>query len=235
MAYIEMTVKMMEQFGVEAEYDKESNSYLIKAGQHYKAVCYDIEPDVSAACYFYACVPLLNIPVMVKGVHFESLQGDVAFLKVLERMGCTLEDTEEGIVATPPVSGEYEGIDIDMSEFSDQAITLAAIAPFAKSPTKIRGIGHIRLQESDRINAIVTELRKMGIRCDETQNSIVIYPGKPDKSSVNTYDDHRMAMGFSLIGLRSEGIRINNPECCRKTFENYFEVLDSFVENIRQI
>ena len=119
-----------------------------------------------------------------------------------------------------------------MSSFSDQAITLAALAPFADSPTTITGIGHIRHQESNRIAAIVTELGKMGIRCEETESSITIFPGSPKPSVVETYDDHRMAMGFSLIGLRSPGIVIDNPDCCRKTFEEYFDVLDDVIRRL---
>lgn len=132
----------------------------------------------------------------------------------------------------PPVTESFHGITVDMSACSDQAITLAAIAPFADSPTTITGIGHIRFQESDRINAIVTELRKMGIRCEETDSTVTIYPGTPQPSLVETYDDHRMAMGFSLIGLRAPGIVIDNPGCCRKTFENYFEVLDDVIKKL---
>lgn len=233
MAYIEMTCKMMEQFGVKAERLSEKD-FLTKSGQGYQALDYRIEPDVSAACYFYAMVPLLHIPVQVSHVHFDSLQGDVAFIRILEQMGCTAQDTENGILLTPPATMDFNGIDIDMSACSDQAITLAAIAPFASSPTTITGIGHIRFQESDRIHAIVTELTKMGIRCEETVNSITIYPGTPKPSLVDTYDDHRMAMGFSLTGLRSPGIAIDNPACCRKTFENYFEVLERTIQTLKE-
>ncbi len=229
MAYIEMTCKMMEQFGVHAD-RLNTTDFLTKAGQTYQALDYQIEPDVSAACYFYAFAPLLHVPVMVKHVHFDSLQGDVAFIRILEQMGCTAKDTEDGILVTPPETLGFHGVNVDMSACSDQAITLAAIAPFADSPTTITGIGHIRFQESNRIQAIVTELTKMGIRCEETESSITIYPGTPKPSTVDTYDDHRMAMGFSLIGLRSEGIIIDNPHCCRKTFENYFEVLEQTIE-----
>jgi len=228
MAYIEMTCKMMAQFGVTAERTAE-DAFVIRKGQSYSAQDYQIEPDVSAACYFYALVPLLRIPVIVRHVHFESLQGDVAFLRILEQMGCTATDTEQGILLIPPASNTFHGINADMSACSDQAITLAAIAPFADSPTTITGIGHIRFQESNRIAAIVTEPTKMGIRCEETESSVTIYPGTPKPSLVETYDDHRMAMGFSLIGLRSEGIVINDPGCCRKTFENYFDVLDEVI------
>ena len=231
MAYIEMTCKMMEQFGVRVT-QPDSTTFLTKSGQAYSALDYQIEPDVSAACYFYAFAPLLNLPVMVEHVHFDSLQGDVSFIRILEQMGCHAEDTPQGIVVTPPANRSFSGVTVDMSACSDQAITLAAIAPFAESPTTITGIGHIRFQESNRIQAIVTELGKMGIRCEETDNSITIYPGTPKPSLVDTYEDHRMAMGFSLIGLRSPGIVIDNPDCCRKTFENYFEVLENVMKSI---
>ena len=226
MAYIEMTRKMMEQFGVHTQETGE-RTFLTRSNQHYRAMDYRIEPDVSAACYFYAMSPLLNLPVLVNHVHFDSLQGDVEFIEILKKMGCSAEDTSRGILVTPPENGGFHGITADMSACSDQAITLAAIAPFADSPTVITGIGHIRFQESNRIRAIATELTRMGISCRETGDSITIYPGTPRAARVETYDDHRMAMGFSLTGLRSPGIVIDNPGCCRKTFENYFQVLDS--------
>ncbi len=228
MAYIEMTRKMMEQFGVRNE-KKPDGTYVTPAGQQYKALQYQIEPDVSAACYFYAMAPLLNIPVLVPHVHYDSLQGDVGFLRILEQMDCRTVDTPEGILVEPPAETGFKGVTADMHACSDQAITLAAIAPFATSPTTITGIGHIRYQESDRIHAIATELTKLGIRCIESADSLTIYPGTPAPGAVDTYEDHRMAMGFSLIGLRSPGIVINDPMCCRKTFENYFDILDDIV------
>lgn len=231
MAYIEMTRKMMEQFGVKT-LPTDRGSFVTTTGQSYDALDYQVEPDVSAACYFYAMSPLLGIPVIVRHVHFDSLQGDVEFLRILEKMGCTVTDEPEGVQVLPPQDGHFHGIEADMHACSDQAITLAALAPFADAPTTITGIGHIRFQESDRISAIVTELSKMGIRCEETADSITIYPGQPRPSVVETYDDHRMAMGFSLIGLRSEGIVINDPMCCRKTFENYFEVLKEVIAQL---
>jgi len=247
-AYIDMTVKMMEQFGVHAaplfycEGNRENHScsgcvnstlpmgYRTDSGQAYQALDYQVEPDVSAACYFYAMCPLLNIPMQVEHIHFDSLQGDSAFLKILEKTGCRISDEKDGIIAKPPTDGRFQGVTADMSACSDQAITLAAIAPYAESPTTITGIGHIRFQESDRIRAIVTELRKMGIRCEEGEDSVTIYPGKPKASRVDTYDDHRMAMGFALTGLRAEGIVIDNPGCCKKTFEEYFQTLDQVID-----
>ncbi len=249
-SYIDMTVKMMKQFGVTTTPlyycggNSESHScsgcvnstvpmgYRTAAGQSYKAAEYQIEPDVSAACYFYAMSPLLGIPVQVEHVHFDSLQGDVAFLRILEKMGCRALEEKEGIVLTPPKNGVFHGVTADMSACSDQAITLAAIAPFADAPTTITGIGHIRFQESDRIRAIATELGKMGIRCEEKEDAVTIFPSQPKASLVETYDDHRMAMGFSLTGLRAEGIVIDNPLCCKKTFVEYFDVLDRTVQKL---
>lgn len=252
MAYIDITRNMMKQFGVTAtplyycdggagnhECTHCINSarpyaFRIAAGQRYLPQDYQVEPDVSAACYFYAMSPLLGIPVRVDHIHFDSLQGDVAFLRILEQMGCSAEETEAGILLSPPAGGSFRGVTADMSACSDQAITLAAIAPFADGPTTITGIGHIRFQESDRLTAIATELGKMGIRCETTEDSLTIYPGAPMPSLVNTYEDHRMAMGFSLVGLRSAGIVIDNPGCCRKTFENYFEVLDEVINKLER-
>lgn len=231
MAYIEMTRKMMAQFGVNVEAPT-CDSFVTKSGQAYQSLDYQIEPDVSAACYFYAMVPLLHIPVIVEHVHFDSLQGDVEFIHILEKMGCTATDTPRGILLMPPDTESFSGVTVDMSACSDQAITLAAIAPFADSPTKITGIGHIRFQESNRIAAICTELKRMGIRCVEGEDNITIYPGTPSPTVVNTYEDHRMAMGFSLTGLCSEGIVIDNPDCCRKTFEDYFEVLEQVIHTL---
>ncbi|MBR6527389.1 MAG: 3-phosphoshikimate 1-carboxyvinyltransferase, partial [Lachnospiraceae bacterium] len=236
MSYIEITRRMMEQFGVSSDRlaisASGTPSFLIPGGQYYKAGSYQIEPDVSAASYFYAMAPLLGIDVVVENVHLDSMQGDIQFLRFLEQMGCRLTDTPKGILLQGPTDGIYQGVQADMSACSDQAITMAALAPFAQTPTTITGIGHIRFQESDRISAIATELTRMGIRCEETADSITIWPGTPTPTTIHTYDDHRMAMGFSLIGLRAEGIVIDDPGCCRKTFENYFQVLDQVIQQL---
>lgn len=231
MNYVNMTLRMMEQFGVHVQ--TAGNRYFcIPAGQEYQPRSLVVEPDVSSAAYFYACVPLLNIPVLVKDVHFNSLQGDIGFIHILECMGCVSLEKEEGILLMPPEAGIFHGITADLSSCSDQAITLAAIAPFADSPTTLTGIGHIRYQESNRIRAIVTELQKAGISCTETENSITVYPGMPVPTTFDTYNDHRMAMGFSLIGLRSPGIRIREPSCCEKTFPGFFTAMERFIKEI---
>lgn len=224
-SYIKITTKMMHQFGCDTLH--EGSVYEIPAGQTYMAETYLIEPDVSAACYFYAAAALTGGHVLVKNVHSTSMQGDMKFLDVLKQMGCVIREEREGIYVTGPENGQYSGVDVDMNDFSDQTMTLAAIAPFAKTPTYIKNIGHIRLQESDRIHAIVTELTRVGIKVEEEQDAIRIHPGIPHAALIQTYDDHRMAMAFALIGLKCEGIVIDNCECCGKTFENYFSVLGS--------
>lgn len=166
MSYIAMTGKMMEQFGV--RFSKTSEDvFMIPAGQHYHALSYAIEPDVSAAAYFYALAAILGISVTVKGVFPDSLQGDVQFLYILEQMGCSIKETPEGLCLSGPKKKKLHGITVDMSACSDQAITLAAIAPYADAPTTITGIGHIRHQESDRISAIAENLQAMGVSCTE--------------------------------------------------------------------
>ncbi|MCL2813701.1 MAG: 3-phosphoshikimate 1-carboxyvinyltransferase [Oscillospiraceae bacterium] len=225
-SYIGITLKMMEQFGVHAS-RTDGGGYLVKAGQKYIPRAYGIEPDISSACYFYSAAALTGGAVLVKGVYSSSMQGDIKYLEILKKLGCTVSETDEGILVKGPKRGIYEGIDVDMNDCSDQAITLAVLAPFACSLTVIRNIRHIKYQESDRIRAVLTQLSKMGIKCEETADGMAIYPGIPKPSiMVETYDDHRMAMAFALIGLRTKGIKIANPSCTAKTFENYFEVFE---------
>ena len=221
-------LKMMAQFGCAVSFD--GKTYVIEAGSKYQPETYQIEPDVSAACYFYAAAAITGGSVLVRSVHSTSMQGDMRFLNVLEKMGCDVKEEQRGIRVTAPADGTLHGIEIDMNDFSDQSMTLAAIAPFAKEPVYIKNIGHIRLQESDRIHAIVTELARLGVRVEEEQDAVKIYPSDVKPAVVQTYDDHRMAMSFALIGLKVDGIVIDNYECCKKTFENYFKVLESIEE-----
>ena len=223
-SYIRITAKMMEQFGCPVKH--EGAEYSIPAGAGYYPETYHIEPDVSAACYFYAAAALTGGTAIVKGVHSNSMQGDLKFIDVLKQMGCAVTEEREGICVSGPKDGEYNGVDIDMNDFSDQTMTLAAIAPFAKTTTCIRNIEHIRLQESDRIEAIVNELNGLCIDVKEGRDRIEICPGEVKGGVVKTYNDHRLAMSFALIGLKVDGIIIDNYECCGKTFENYFDVLE---------
>ena len=184
------------------------------------------EPDVSASCYFYAMAAITGSTCCVRNMRQDSLQGDMKFLGVLEQMGCRLDWRDGELFLTGPEPGSLHGVDVDMSDFSDQTLTLAAIAPYADSPVCIRNVGHIRGQECDRLHAMSEELTKRGITCTEEPDAITIKPGTPFPGIVSTYEDHRVAMSFALLGLKVDGIVIDNPSCCRKTFENYFDLLD---------
>ena len=308
-SYINITLRMMEQFGY--SYTREGDSIIINpAGSDNKSgnstnvktvscagvqdsnhsrtgFTYNIEPDVSAACYFYAMSPICGKTVQVKNVHLASMQGDIQFIKALKDIGCIMCDTsrstadatsednvtgtnvtnatpeglnpDDGLVLYPPASGRYPGIDISMKDYSDQTMTMAVVAAFAHSPSTIRNVGHIQYQESDRLNAIISGLNRLGCKCeaitDENGDRTGLYIKPPftdhtdnvhgvdttavaardheantygmHGADIETYEDHRIAMAFSLTGLRIPGVTILNPLCCRKTFENYFEVLDS--------
>lgn len=241
-SYVRITSAMMEDFGCHVEYD--GHDYHISGGQAYRAGEYEIEPDISAACYFWAMAAVTGGRVLVEGVRREMLQGDMRFLEVLERMGCTVEEIERkgsegtggscGVRVTAPESGRLLAVDVDMNDFSDQTMTLAAIAPFAQGTTYIRNVGHIRLQESDRIQGILTNLHAMGVdagvikseKDGRTEEGICIRGGAVHGARIRTFEDHRMAMAFAVPGLLVEDIMIENPGCCGKTFENYFEILE---------
>lgn len=226
-AYIKITLKMMGQFGI--KYDKSENTYFVKR-QTYHCPVYDIEPDMSAACYFYAMALILRTKSVVRGIHKDSMQGDIKFLCALEKMGCKVAETDAGMEVDASEITTYNGIEIDMSDFSDQALTMAVVAAFAQSETRIKNIGHIRGQESDRVQVIVTELNRLGCEAiiveENGTTDVVIKPGKLHGAEIETYDDHRVAMSFAMAGLVVDGVIIKNPMCCRKTFENYFDILD---------
>jgi len=221
--YVEITAKMIRDFGGDVLIDGEG----VYTAKHcdYKANEYSIEPDVSSACYFYAMAAIMGGKITVRGVHLSSMQGDIKFLDVLKKLGCSVEDNDVGVTVSRDESmGKYSGIEVDMNAFSDQTMTMAALAIFADSPTHIMNIDHLQFQESNRIEATMTELNRMGICCERKKEGIMIYPGEPKPAEIHTYDDHRMAMAFSLVGLKATGITILNPECTAKTFENYFEI-----------
>jgi 3-phosphoshikimate 1-carboxyvinyltransferase len=231
--FVEMTLTMMKQFGVTA-HNHAFRRFVIPAGQKYQGnKRYLIEPDISNANYFYAMALLTGGEITVKGVKPDSLQGDIRFLELLQRMGAVIEENAAGVTVKGPKDGVYPGIDADLGALPDQTMTLAALAPFATGPTTIRNVGLIKYHESNRLRAIANELARMGIDCRETEDGLLIRPGIPKPVAVETYEDHRMAMAFTLIGLRTSGIRINNPGCTAKTFEGYFDRLTEIVTNCR--
>jgi 3-phosphoshikimate 1-carboxyvinyltransferase len=169
--------------------------------------------------------------VTVEGLSADALQGDVRFVDALEHMGCVVERRESTI--TVHGTGSLRGIDIDMNDISDTAQTLACVAPFADSPTRIRNVAHMRLKETDRVHAVVTELTRLGVKVEEHDDGMTIHPGPVQPGTVATYDDHRMAMSFSLLGLRTPGIVIADPACTSKTYPRFFEDLDKLCGSAR--
>ena len=185
---------------------------------------YRVEPDASAATYFFAAAALLGGRVTVDQLGSSSLQGDLGFVDVLAAMGADVE--RGGSSTTVRGTGALHGVDVDLRHLSDTVPTLAVVAAFADSPTTIRGVGFIRGKETDRIAAVVTELLRCGIDALELDDGLIVNPGEPHAARIRTYDDHRMAMAFALIGLRVPGVEIEEPGCVAKTFPGYFEALD---------
>jgi 3-phosphoshikimate 1-carboxyvinyltransferase len=184
-----------------------------------------VEPDASGASYFLAAAALTGGRVRVPGLGSASSQGDLGFVEVLEEMGCEAEIGANYVEVRGPE--RLRGIEVDMNEISDTMITLAAIAPFASSPTIIKNVAHTRTQETDRIAAVARELTRLGVEVEENSDGLKITPGAVSPGTVRTYDDHRMAMAFSLLGLVVPGIRIQNPSCVTKTLPDYFQRLEA--------
>ena len=225
--YIAVTAQAMNAFGATMTHDQFRRFEVANGG--YAGTDYEVEPDASAASYFFAAAAVTRGRVIVQGLGSRSLQGDLEFVRLLEKMGCRVRQTETETEVVGPA--KLAGIEADMSSMSDTAQTIAAIAPFAASPTRITGIGFIRRKETNRIAAVVAELRRLGIRAEEESDGFVVYPGKPSAGRVETYDDHRMAMSFSVLGLAAHGIEILNPGCVSKTFPEYFAELEKLTSS----
>jgi 3-phosphoshikimate 1-carboxyvinyltransferase len=221
--YVDMTLSIMRDFGVEVK-RHEYARFIIYPNAFSPTPNYQIESDASAASYFFAAPAICGGAVRVENISRQSVQGDIAFLDVLKEMGCVVTESGNSIAVHRPSS--IVGVDIDMRDIPDTAQTLATIAPFASTPTCIRGITSARVKETDRVHATCTELACLGVKVDEYEDGMTIYPCNDFRSAtIQTYNDHRMAMAFSLIGLRVPGISIENPGCVSKTFPNYFEEL----------
>lgn len=222
--YLDLTLAVMAEFGGHAQRDGD-RSFVVRAGR-YVGRDVAIEPDASAASYFFAAAAICGGRVLVEGLGRNTVQGDLAFVDVLERMGCTVT---VGSDATEVVgTGRLSGVEVNLADLSDTAPTLAAVAAFADGPVRATGIGFIRGKETDRIAAAVAELRRLGVDADEEPDGFVVRPGGagPHGGVVHTYDDHRMAMSFALVGLRVPGVAIADPACVGKTFPGYWDALD---------
>lgn len=220
-SYSDMTAAMMHDFGVRV-LRPSPWVYTIPVPQYYQARSYVIEPDFSTASYFFAAAAVTQGQVTIPGMNRDrTYQGDSQFLTVLEKMGCRVLSDKLGLTVIGPA--ELSGVDVDMHSYSDVFMSLAAIAPFANSPTRIRRIGHTRLQESDRISAMCRGLSVLQITVEEESDGLTIYPGAPKAGVIDSYQDHRIAMAFSIIGLRVAGIEIEGAECVAKTCPLFFE------------
>jgi 3-phosphoshikimate 1-carboxyvinyltransferase len=218
--YIDMTLGVMARFGVVVD-TCTRGVYRIRP-ERYRGGVYHIEPDASAASYFFAAAAITGGRVTVEGLSQYALQGDVHFVDVLEKMGCDVTWGQDRVTLC---GGPLRGVDVDMNAISDTAQTLACVAVFAEGPTQIRNVQHMRVKETDRVSAVVQELRRLGIAADERPDGLTVHPGPVSPGVVETYDDHRMAMSFALLGLRAPGVVISNPGCTSKTYPAYFEDL----------
>jgi 3-phosphoshikimate 1-carboxyvinyltransferase len=214
--YVAMTCAVMQAFGVQVTTGE--RSFQIEP-QPYRARHYAIEPDASAASYFWAAAAITGGDVTVHGLQEGSLQGDVAFVRCLEKMGCQVHFHP---AAVQVIGRKLSGIEVNMNSISDTVQTLAAVALFASGPTVVRGIAHNRVKETDRIEDLATELRRLGAQVETFPDGLAITPGPLQPAVVQTYHDHRMAMSLALVGLRQAGIQIANPACTAKTYPAYF-------------
>lgn len=223
--YLDMTCEVMRSFGATVTSVGHSQ-FVVPATSSYVPSQYRIEPDASAASYFFAAAAVTASTVVVEGLGSGALQGDVQFVRVLEQMGATVTMSADTTTVQGPPVGTLRGVEVDMADISDTAQTLAAIAPFATSPTRVTGIGFIRNKETDRVAAVVNELVRMGIDAVEEADGFVVQPGQPHAATIETYHDHRMAMSFAITGLVAPGVTIADPGCVAKTFPTYWEALD---------
>ena len=228
--YLTMTAAVMARFGVEVEGldtlggnggnggNGRPARLAVRAGGYRASDC-PIEPDASAASYFLGAAAITGGRVTIEGLGVGSVQGDVRFAEVLEMMGAQVLRTSDSLTV---VGRPLRGVDVDLADISDTAQTLAAVAVFARTPTRVRGIGFIRGKETDRIKAMVTQLCRAGIDAVEHDDGFTVNPGRPEPTRFETYDDHRMAMSLSLLGLPAAGIEIADPGCVSKTYPAFF-------------
>jgi 3-phosphoshikimate 1-carboxyvinyltransferase len=219
--YIDMTLAVMRSFGVQVEAEGYAR-FSVPANTAYRGRVYAIEPDASAASYFFAAAAVTGGEVTVEGLSRESLQGDVAFCDCLARMGCRVTYDADSITV---VGGRLSGIEADMNAISDTVQTLGAVALFADGPTTVTGVAHIRHKETDRIAALAAELRKLGADVEERPDGLRITPGRLRGEILDTYNDHRMAMSLAVVGLVQPGVVIRDPGCTAKTYPEFFEDL----------
>lgn len=226
--YIAMTLEVMRELGVESLVSDDGRRFIVPAPQRYQAGSYQVEPDASAATYFWAAAAVTGGRVRVRGLSRASRQGDVGFVDVLAQMGCQVHTASDGLDVHGPADGRLRGVTVDLNGMPDTAQTLAAIALFADGPTRIENVANLRVKETDRIAALACELGKLGARVDTRTDGLTIYPPPACAAAeIETYDDHRMAMSFAVVGLRVPGLVIRHPEVVTKSFPGFFSRWDA--------
>lgn len=222
--YIDLTADVMAAFGATMEHNADYSLLQVPGNQKYVGREYDVEPDASNASYFFGAAAISGGRVRVPGLGTRSKQGDLRLLDALEAMGCTVTRGEDFVEVRGPE--RLKAVQVDANAYSDMAQTLYALAPFAEGVTEVRNVEHSRLQECDRIAASATELRRLGQEVEEFRDGLRITPRPIQPAVIQTYNDHRMAMAFALLGLKAEGIQIADPGCTRKTFPDYWDRLE---------
>lgn len=219
--YIDITLDTMAKFGIDVV-NNDYASFVVKGNQAYKAPGrFMVEGDASSASYFLAAGAIKGGTVKVTGIGSKSIQGDIRFADVLEAMGAKVEWADESVTVT---GAPLKGVDMDMNHIPDAAMTIATTALFAEGPTSIRNIYNWRVKETDRLNAMATELEKLGAKVEEGHDYITVWPTETLKhAEIDTYNDHRVAMCFSLVALSDTPVTINDPGCTAKTFPDYFD------------
>ena len=221
--YVAMTLDTMRQFGVEVVSDNDA-TYCVPANQNYRATTYQVEGDISSASYFAAIAALTGSTVTLSNINPQSAQADMAFIHMLETMGCTLTYGKNSITVTG--SGRaLQPANINMETCPDQAMTMAVLLAFTHGTSTISGIRSLRVKETERVVALEQELAKMGITTSSTNDVLTIHGGNPQPATIDTYGDHRMAMAFAVAASKLHGMRINNPEVVSKTFPTFWEKL----------
>jgi len=220
--YVDMTLHVMARFGIRVEHN--SHQYFkIDGAQKYRPGSHTVEPDCSQASYFWAAAAITRGDVKVFHTHADMLQGDIRILQLLESMGCQVRVERDGIRVA---GGRLRAIDIDMSDIPDMVPTIAVIAAFAQGKTLIRNIGHLRIKESNRIEAVVAQLNKMGVSAVDRGDGLEVVGGSPHGAMIDTYDDHRIAMSFAVAGMQVPGVEIADPGCVAKSFPDFWAVLE---------
>ena len=222
--YISMTIETIKEFGVEVV-RKSPDHYIIKNNQRYAGRRYMVEGDVSNASYFFLAAALCKGKIRVMNINPDTLQGDIELLDIIERLGCSVVRGDDWVeVAGREMNGgEYM---FDMKNMPDVVPTLAVLAAIRPGRTIIKNVSHLRLKESDRITALANEINRVGIRAEETDDGLIINGGKPHGAEIETYNDHRIAMSFAILGLATPGIKIKDKDCVNKSFPCFWDELE---------